>query len=1159
MTALPARSARWWLLAGVVLVLVKLWLAASQTICAVGAAGHDDRLYLLLAQSLLRGDWLGAYSHMTLIKGPMYPLWIAGVFLTGLPLFTAQHLLYAAMSALLVRALRPALPSRWLGLLLFAALLFNPITTDTLIHSRVLRQQVYQSFALGTVAGLIALCLRSRTPLRQLAPWATLAGTSLGAFWLTREESIWLTPLLTLLWGWLLWTLWRESPRDLIRRALLVLSPLLVLAGMVLTVCTLNLRYYGVFATVEFKAAPFEDAYGALARVTPRQWRPSIPVPREVRERIYAVSPAFAELRPWLEGPIGAGWSVPGEQLLGLPVGQREIAGGWFMWALRDATYAAGHATSGREAMAYYQKIADEVNAACDQGRLAAGPRRSGFVPVWHREYLAPLRRSFLHACGLFLSYDEVRVTPLPSSGPLENLQVYTDLTRGRLSPLPDEPHVIPQQRWLDRVRLPFLASLVQSYQSAAPFAAIFAGFAWLFASFRELRRRQISFWFVLNLGLLGSIGAILLINALIDATSFPSVATGSFTAAYPLYLIFLVTAWLHLLASFSTVAIARAPSGPAQSPMASNLVRLGVPAIFALGVLGLLLGWVPHGREAMSIGMSVARTFTTVALALVLVLGPGLIWQAWRRAHFISVLWPGPLALAFGGLVCWIDGGVVRPASLAEVWISGMLIAVGAAGWKLRPWLYWGKLERTTLTLVALVALGVAAKAAFSRGPVGELYAGSVSRTLELGDRPDSRIAFCGVQMVAHHLHPYGDVASAYLSPYNYSHRGPLPGLMASPFVLALGLRPLVDLPDQPWVPYDRTGFAAYRILLATIGATALIAVAGLLRQLGTDGMALIGTGLVALAPFFWHETYFTWGKLPTAIWILGSLTLLLQDRPARAGFAFGGAYLFHPMALLSLPFVGLWALLQPAKSWGRRLLRAAIFTLSLALVVAAWIGLNHGHFGQQGFLQYLTSAEGGPATWHTWWVSRGFSLLNTLVPFAVLFTRADNPSFNAIGLHSDSLTQYFFQAWTALPFAIGLISWLVLLPAFLRGVGRRPGAASLFVLGPLLFNAIYWGATSTGMMRECGHVIFFAGWVFMAWAAGDALPGWIFSRWFLALRALELWLVMYAPAFVPGPRPWSTAWQGSDLLWISVSVITLFFILRTIRRGVLPCPAAP
>ena len=41
-----------------------------------------------------------------------------------------------------------------------------------------------------------------------------------------------------------------------------------------------------------------------------------------------------------------------------------------------------------------------------------------------------------------------------------------------------------------------------------------------------------------------GAIASMTAINALIDSTSFPSIATGGFTACYPLYLLFLVTAW---------------------------------------------------------------------------------------------------------------------------------------------------------------------------------------------------------------------------------------------------------------------------------------------------------------------------------------------------------------------------------------------------------------------------------------------------------------------------------------------------------------------------------------------------------------------------------------------------------------------------------------
>lgn len=539
-----------WVWAGVALILLKLWLVNAQTVFAIGPAGHDDRLFLSLARSLLRGEWLGPYSQFTLMKGPMYSLWVAGTFLTGVPLFAAQHLLYAVMCALLVFALRPLVPSRWLRLLIFTTLLFNPMTYEAAVHGRVLRQGIYHSLALGVLAGLVAFHARREAPMRALVGWLALTGLSLAAFWLTREEGMWLLPLVVPLWALLLVAAWRGTPRNALPRTLCFLSPLGLFLSVMLTICALNARYYGVFATVEFKAAPFMDAYGALTRVAPLSWRPYVPVQREVRERIYAVSPAFAELRPHLEGPLGEAWAVPGEGYTGIPRQEREIAGGWFMWALRDAVAAAGHAKTGADAMAYYRKLADEINAACDDGRLVAGPRRSGFFPVWNSGYWPPVQRSLVRAATFFLTLEGFTANPIPSIGPPETLVLFADLTRERLSPEAGAVWPLPQQRWLDRVRLPLLARLGALYQVTVVPAAILAGIAWLAATVITLVQRRIEFWLVLNVGLVTAIGAMTMINALIDATSFPSIATGAFTACYPLYLLFLVTAWLQLRAA---------------------------------------------------------------------------------------------------------------------------------------------------------------------------------------------------------------------------------------------------------------------------------------------------------------------------------------------------------------------------------------------------------------------------------------------------------------------------------------------------------------------------------------------------------------------------------------------------------------------------------
>src|ERR1700739_3490129 len=96
-----------------VIVALKFWLVAAQPVVAHANASFDDRLYLALAEQILKGNWLGPYSQFTLMKGPMYSLFIAGTCLLRIPLPIGQHLLYLLGCALLVLALRPLLRADW--------------------------------------------------------------------------------------------------------------------------------------------------------------------------------------------------------------------------------------------------------------------------------------------------------------------------------------------------------------------------------------------------------------------------------------------------------------------------------------------------------------------------------------------------------------------------------------------------------------------------------------------------------------------------------------------------------------------------------------------------------------------------------------------------------------------------------------------------------------------------------------------------------------------------------------------------------------------------------------------------------------------------------------------------------------------------------------
>jgi hypothetical protein len=535
------------LFGGAVLVLVKLWLVSGQTVFVIANAGHDDRLFLEQANSLLSGRWLGPYSQFTLMKGPMYSFFIAAVFLLGVPLFAAQHLLYAAACWLMVRALRPLVPNRGIRGAIFAVLLFNPATFDGVHTMRVARQDLTPALALIVVAGLVGWHARRRESKHRLLPWALVTGVALPMFWLTREEGVWLMPCAGLLWVWAAIAVWRERKPDRGARLALLAAPAVVWVAALGIVAGINLGYYGIFTTCEFKDRDFKAAFGSLMRVKPAKWQPYIAVPREARERIYAVSPAFAELRPYLEGQIGENWALSSAGLTHQPLQNHEIAVGWFMWAVRDAAIAAGHGRSGSEAMAYYARVAREVNGACDRGLIDAGPPLTGFLPPLRREYLGPFWDAMRRSYRLIFGFGDMSPASPASYGSPRDMLLFADLTRGRLSPTSDGAHIPPKQKWLDRVRVDLLRKICVAYEFAAPWGVRAAFLALFGACVAALIRRRLPYFLAMSAGLLASVFSLMAICSLIDATSFPAVDLGYYAGCYAPVLLLMFTSWLAL------------------------------------------------------------------------------------------------------------------------------------------------------------------------------------------------------------------------------------------------------------------------------------------------------------------------------------------------------------------------------------------------------------------------------------------------------------------------------------------------------------------------------------------------------------------------------------------------------------------------------------
>lgn len=531
---------------------------------------------------------------------------------------------------------------------------------------------------------------------------------------------------------------------------------------------------------------------------------------------------------------------------------------------------------------------------------------------------------------------------------------------------------------------------------------------------------------------------------------------------------------------------------------------------------------------EPMGGAEMLVRTALSLLLAAALVLLPGLALRACslrapRSLAFLPL--PGLALLVLTGGACWLLAPTVGPQRAASAILLPVLLACTVVAAR-RPLLFpeeW-RIFALYLTVVSLAT----ARAAWSPLVENELYGGRISRTLETGDRSDSRVSFHTVQVIARGDSPYSSLSAHYYAPWSFSHRGPLAGMAAAPLVFLSGARPPAQMPDQPWHPFDPEGFAAYRIAMISFAALCILICSSLAARLGGDPLA--AAALVAATPFVVHETFFTWPKLLAGSLVLLSLALAVRKQPLRGGALLGAAYLVHPLALFSLPVAGLGM---------RKELRALLlFFFGVAAAFAGWRLVNGPHFAQADFVAYLLQSDKhaaqGPADWLA---GRALGLANTLLPLASFLYLLRKKLFQT------PLDAFVFQYWLSAPFALGAIA----LPVFARRLLQADREVLFIVLiVPLLVFAGYWGGAATGLMREGLHA--WALCLLLICAVAPARARW--ETVLLDLRTLEILALLILPAGLRLATADFAATDSAALVAMVLLTAALFLQVRAIHR---------
>jgi hypothetical protein len=406
MLSIMPMSRRLLWLCTVVIGAFYLLIATEKPVAVLYDAAADEAMFFDLAGSIVSGHWLGPYNVGTFAKGTGYPLFIAANYLTGMPIGLGQSVVFFAAVIYFSFVYARTRGDLAAFLVCVVSLLTVPVMY-TVDMQRLLRDFFYTAITLAYFAALFDLLLD-----KNFMPWrkAVLAGTLAGVFWLTREEGIWIVPASLLI---VACAIVRTRPF----RAQ-VFKPAVALASAMAAVAVvglINLQHYGRYVLNEVKDSDFQAALASLQRAAYPDQQPYVPVPKAARLRIYQYSPSFAKLKSFLD-PDNAQSPWNFGCASGYPVPCDEIAGGWFVWAIRDAAGRIGAHSDPTTAAHFYRQLSNEVEDACSTGKLTCGPWLPPLIPYLDRAEIFALPGTMMLALKTIGMRTPMSFVPYPSS-----------------------------------------------------------------------------------------------------------------------------------------------------------------------------------------------------------------------------------------------------------------------------------------------------------------------------------------------------------------------------------------------------------------------------------------------------------------------------------------------------------------------------------------------------------------------------------------------------------------------------------------------------------------------------------------------------------------------------------------------------------------------
>ena len=305
---------------------------------------YDDRLMIHQLTSLLSGKYLGNYTDFTLIKGIVFPMFL---FITK-----SIHMSYSSMLTILyilacmyfTKSLDKVIKEKKILLIIYAVLLFNPISFSSELFQRLYRNSLSSIELLFFLGVIIRIFLNDTFKKKDIINYIIL-GIIISLMRMTREDNIWTTVIIILLIGY------KFIKNKNIKTILICLIPILVLNINLNIVSFINYKHYKIYTYNEIQKSSFKNTYKKVLEIKDDKKINKVSIPKSTLYLLSDETKTFNISRKKID------------KYYDIMAGKNgEIYNGNIIWYFREYTYRNNKLSDGEKSEKYFKKLGKELD-----------------------------------------------------------------------------------------------------------------------------------------------------------------------------------------------------------------------------------------------------------------------------------------------------------------------------------------------------------------------------------------------------------------------------------------------------------------------------------------------------------------------------------------------------------------------------------------------------------------------------------------------------------------------------------------------------------------------------------------------------------------------------------------------------------------------------